>query len=73
MSESFTIYLMVSRHSMFYSPFTALLCRWDWIGSDIASRFKAAYRASRTWVNTTNPEIVAKSDYFIDFEIQTIS
>jgi len=41
--------------------FSSLMCRWDWIGGDIASRFTAAFRASRSWVNNTNPEIVAKS------------
>jgi len=56
----FDIHLMVSRHSMFYGPFTALLCRWDWIVSNIASRLKAAYCASRTWLNTTNSEMSDK-------------
>ena len=55
--------------------FSSLMCRWDWIESDIASNFTAAYRASRTWVNTANPETVAKSvsALFSDYSTEVLA
>lgn len=55
--------------------FSSLVCRWDWINSDIAKRFTAAYRASRNWVNTADPMQVAKAEasFFPDMAVDAIS
>lgn len=42
--------------------FSSVVCRWDWIDSDAARRFAAAYRASRHWVNTADPMEVATAE-----------
>lgn len=44
------------------TAFSSLVCRWDWLGSDMAKRFTNAYRASRNWVNTADPMDVAKAE-----------
>ncbi len=44
------------------TAFSSLVCRWDWLGTDEAKRFTAAYRASREWVNTADPAEVAKAE-----------
>ena len=52
--------------------FSSVVCRWDWIDSDDAKRFAAAYRASRHWVNTADPMEVAKAEanYFPDIAVE---
>jgi NitT/TauT family transport system substrate-binding protein len=42
--------------------FSSLVCRWDWTGTDDARRFTSAYRATREWVNTTDPTEVARTE-----------
>jgi NitT/TauT family transport system substrate-binding protein len=44
------------------TAFSSLVCRWDWLDSDEARRFTAAYRAAREWVNTTDPFDVARAE-----------
>ena len=34
--------------------------RWDWLNTDDAKRFAAAFKASREWVNTADPAEIAK-------------
>jgi NitT/TauT family transport system substrate-binding protein len=55
--------------------FSSLVCRWDWIDSDMAKRFTAAYRASRNWVNTAEPMEVAKAEasFFPDMAVEAIA
>ena len=55
--------------------FSSLVCRWDWLDSDAARRFAAAYRASRRWVNTTDPMEVAKAEagFFPDMAVEAIA
>jgi NitT/TauT family transport system substrate-binding protein len=55
--------------------FSSLVCRWDWIDSDIAKRFTAAYRASRNWVNTADPMEIAKAEasFFPDWAVEAIA
>lgn len=55
--------------------FSSLVCRWDWINSDIAKRFTAAYRASRKWVNSADPMEVAKAEanFFPDMAVEAIA
>jgi NitT/TauT family transport system substrate-binding protein len=52
--------------------FSSLVGRWDWLDSDMAKRFTAAYRASRNWVNTADPMEVAKAeaDFFPDMAVE---
>lgn len=54
------------------TAFSSLVCRWDWIESDLAKRFTAAYKASRNWVNTANPMEVAKAEesFFPDIAVE---
>jgi NitT/TauT family transport system substrate-binding protein len=42
--------------------FSSLVCRWDWLATDEARRFTAAYRAAREWVNTADPGEVARAE-----------
>ena len=52
--------------------FSSLVCRWDWLETDMAKRFTAAYRASREWVNTADPEEVARAEasFFPDMAVE---
>jgi len=54
------------------TAFSSLVARWDWLDSDIAKRFTAAYRASREWVNTADPMEVAKAEesFFPDMAVE---
>lgn len=54
------------------TAFSSLVCRWDWIDSDLAKRFTAAYKASRNWVNTAIPMEVAKAEesFFPDIAVE---
>ncbi len=42
--------------------FSSLVCRWDWLDTDVAVRFAAAYRATRDWVNTVDPAEIARTE-----------
>ncbi|MDA0595837.1 MAG: hypothetical protein O2921_04830 [Chloroflexi bacterium] len=42
--------------------FSSLVGRWDWLETDDAKRFAAAFKASREWVNTADPAEVAKAE-----------
>jgi NitT/TauT family transport system substrate-binding protein len=42
--------------------FSSLICRWEWLETDEAKRFSNAYRASREWVNTSDPEEIAQAE-----------
>jgi len=55
--------------------FSSLVCRWDWVGSDSAKRFTAAYRTSRDWVNTADPMEIAKAEasFFPDMAVEAIA
>jgi NitT/TauT family transport system substrate-binding protein len=55
--------------------FSSLICRWDWIDSDAAKRFTAAYRASRHWVNTADAMEVAKAEasFFPGMAVEAIA
>jgi len=55
--------------------FSSLVCRWDWIETDMAKRFTAAYRASRHWVNSADPMEVAKAEanFFPDMAVEAIA
>ena len=55
--------------------FSSLVCRWDWIDSDMAKRFTTAYRASRHWANTADPVEVAKAEasFFPDMAVEAIA
>lgn len=55
--------------------FSSVACRWDWLATDDAKRFTAAYRASRAWVNTADPMEVAKAEasFFPDMAVEAIA
>ena len=55
--------------------FSSLICRWDWVGSDLYHKFKSAYSQARKWVNTANPDEIAEmeSDYFPNMSLESIS
>ena len=55
--------------------FSSLVCRWDWIDSDDAKRFAAAYRMAREWVNHAEPMQVAKAEanFFPDMAVDAIA
>lgn len=55
--------------------FSSLVCRWDWLDSDDAKRFTAAYRASRQWVNNADPMAVARAEakFFPNMAIDAIA
>lgn len=42
--------------------FSSLICRWEWLKTDEAKRFSNAHRASREWVNTSDPEEIAQAE-----------
>ena len=42
--------------------FSSLVGRWDWLETDDAKRFAAAFKASREWVNTADPAEIAKAE-----------
>ncbi len=54
------------------TAFSSLICRWDWLDTDMAKRFAAAYRASRNWVHTADPMEVAKAEesFFPDIAVK---
>lgn len=54
------------------TAFSSLVCRWDWLDTDVAKRVTAAYRASREWVNTAAPMDVARAeaDFFPDMAVE---
>jgi NitT/TauT family transport system substrate-binding protein len=55
--------------------FSSLVGRWDWLETDDARRFAAAFRASREWVNTADPIEVARAEasYFPDMAESAIA
>ena len=55
--------------------FSSLISRPEWLDSDIAKRFTAAYRASREWVNTADPVEVARAeaDFFPDMATEAVA
>jgi NitT/TauT family transport system substrate-binding protein len=55
--------------------FSSLICRWDWLETEEARRFTNAYRASREWVRTADPEEVARAEagFFPDISIEAVS
>ncbi|MBI21545.1 MAG: hypothetical protein CL780_04785 [Chloroflexi bacterium] len=55
--------------------FSSLVCRWDWVGSDLYYKFKNAYSQARKWVNSANPDEIAEmeSDYFPKLSLESIS
>jgi NitT/TauT family transport system substrate-binding protein len=54
------------------TAFSSLVCRWDWLATDQAKRFAAAYRAAREWVNTADPGEVARAeaDFFPEIAVE---
>jgi NitT/TauT family transport system substrate-binding protein len=44
------------------TAFSSLVCRRDWLETDEARRFTAAYRAAREWANTADPREVARAE-----------
>jgi NitT/TauT family transport system substrate-binding protein len=42
--------------------FSSLICRWDWLDSEAARRFAGAYRTSREWTNTAEPDKIAETE-----------
>ena len=54
------------------TAFSSLVCRWDWLDTDQAKRFTAAYRAAREWVDTADPGEVARAeaDFFPDMAVE---
>jgi NitT/TauT family transport system substrate-binding protein len=55
--------------------FSSLICRWEWLETDAAKRFSHAYRASREWVNTSDPEEIAQaeSSFFPDHSAEAVA
>jgi len=55
--------------------FSSLICRWEWLETEDAKRFTNAYRASREWVNTADPEEIAEAeaDFFPDHGVEAIA
>ena len=55
--------------------FSSLICRWDWLKTDVARRFTNAYRVSREWTNTAEPHKIAEAErvYFADQSLQAVS
>jgi hypothetical protein len=55
--------------------FSSLICRWDWLGTEVARRFTNAYRASREWTNTAEPGKIAETEaeYFTDHSPRAVS
>ncbi|MDE0592197.1 MAG: hypothetical protein OSB68_02990 [Dehalococcoidia bacterium] len=44
------------------TAFSSLVGRWDWLKTDDAKRFAAAFKASREWVNAADPADIAKAE-----------
>ena len=55
--------------------FSSLVCRWDWLNTEPALRFTSAYRASRAWANSAEPDQIAaaQAQYFSDHAPQALS
>lgn len=55
--------------------FSSLICRWEWLETENAKRFTNAYRASREWVDTADPEEIAKTegDFFPDHTVEAVA
>jgi NitT/TauT family transport system substrate-binding protein len=55
--------------------FSSLVCRWDWLETDDAKRFAAAFKASREWVNTADPNEIAQAEasFFPDMDVSAIA
>ena len=55
--------------------FSSLVGRWDWLETDDARRFAAAYKQSREWVNTADPVEIARAeaDFFPDMAESAIA
>ena len=55
--------------------FSSLVGRWDWLETDDARRFAAAYKQSREWVNTADPAEIARAevDFFPDMAESAIA
>ncbi len=55
--------------------FSSLICRWDWLETEEAQRFSNAFRASREWVNTADPEEIAQAeaDFFPEQSEEAVS
>jgi len=55
--------------------FSSLICRWEWLETEEAQRFTNAFRASRKWVNTADPEEIAQAeaDFFPDHSEEAVS
>ena len=54
--------------------FSSLICRWEWLKTDEAKRFSDAYRASREWVNRSDPEEIAQAEanFFPDHSTESV-
>ena len=50
--------------------FSSLICRWQWLETEAAMRFTAAYRAARAWVNSAAADQIAEAEapYFPDHD-----
>lgn len=57
------------------TAFSSLVCRWDWMDTDEAKHFAAAYRAAREWVNTADPGEVARAEagFFPEMAVEAIA
>jgi len=55
--------------------FSSLICRWDWLNTEKAQRFTNAYRASREWSNSAEPEKIAgvEANYFAEHSPEAVS
>lgn len=55
--------------------FSSLICRWEWLETDEAKRFSNAYRTSREWVNTSDPEEIARAEasFFSDHSAEAVA
>ena len=55
--------------------FSSLICRWEWLETDEAKRFSNAYRASREWVSTSDPEEIAQAEasFFPDHSAEAVA
>ena len=55
--------------------FSSLVARRDWLSSDDARRFTAAYTAARRWVHTADPQEVARAeaDFFPDMALEAVT
>jgi NitT/TauT family transport system substrate-binding protein len=55
--------------------FSSLICRWDWLDTEDARRFTHAYRASREWTHSAEPDKIAdaEADYFADHSPEAVS